>query len=204
MRLIKLLPTKNKAQQMKKHIILPDSLDERAIQAARIVTDKGIASVSLIGSENDIRTKAKEIGVNMDKDLKEIELGKAKMLLEGKDVCILAIGNTVYPSLSAAKLLKEMNISAGVVNMRFLKPLDEVMLTTVLEKYKKFVVIEENAVLGGLSSAVSEFFTGKDAKLLKIALPDQFIEHGSQKILRDKYGLSAEKIAQSVSNWLKI
>ncbi|MFZ1977435.1 MAG: phosphate acetyltransferase [Bacteroidota bacterium] len=58
---------RSKAQQMKKHIILPDSLDERAIQAARIVTDKGIAAVSLIGSENDIRAKAKEIGVNMDK-----------------------------------------------------------------------------------------------------------------------------------------
>jgi 1-deoxy-D-xylulose-5-phosphate synthase len=144
------------------------------------------------------------IGVTLDKDLKEIEVGKAKIMLEGKDVCILAIGNTVYPAISAAKLLKDKNLSAGVVNMRFLKPIDEAMLTTLLAKYKKFVVIEENAVIGGLSSAISEYFTGKDAQLLKIALPDHFIEHGSQKILRDKYGLTAEKIAENLANWLKL
>lgn len=143
------------------------------------------------------------VGAALDRDMSPIEKGTAKVISEGSSVMLVCLGNTVYPGIKAAEILKTKGISAGVVNMRFLKPLDVKTLEALSKKVKCFAVIEENSVIGGLCGAVSEYFAGKNIKILNIGLPDKFIEHGSQKILRDKYGLSPEKIAESVSVWLK-
>ncbi len=144
------------------------------------------------------------VGVSMDKQPKVLETGKAKVFSEGKDVILAAIGNTVHTASTAVKILENNGISAGLVNMRFLKPLDRGVLDSLSRNVRHFVVIEENSVIGGLNSAVCEHFAGSGVKILKIGLPDSFIEHGSQKILRDKYGLSAEKIADKVAKWIKL
>ncbi|MDI6642285.1 MAG: transketolase C-terminal domain-containing protein, partial [Elusimicrobiota bacterium] len=91
------------------------------------------------------------------------------------------------------KLLQADGVSTGVVNMRFLKPLDTDLVLDIAKKVKLIITVEENTICGGLSTAIKEVID-TPVKVLTIALPDKFIEHGSQEILRDKYGLTAEKI----------
>ena len=141
-------------------------------------------------------------GVILDKELKVIEKGKSRLMADGSGVMLVALGSTVQPSLEAAKLLKSRGIDAGVLNMRYLKPLDVDILETLSKRIKRFAVIEENSAIGGLGGAVCEYFSESDVKVLKLGLPDIFIEHGSQKILRDKYGLTPEKIAENITGWM--
>jgi len=142
-------------------------------------------------------------GIALDAELQPLPVGKGEIKREGKDVFIVAIGNTVYPALEAAQLLASSNISCGVANMRFLKPFDDRLILSLLDSAKRLVVIEENSVLGGLNSAVSELLVGRDVKILKIGLPDSFIEHGHPSILREKYGLTSKKIAEQIRQWMK-
>lgn len=79
--------------------------------------------------------------------------------------------------------------------MRFLKPLDEDSVKSMLSKTKKFITVEENVLKGGFGESIKAFLCDSGAAVECIGLPDQFIEHGSQKILREKYGLTAENIA---------
>lgn len=124
-----------------------------------------------------------------------LQIGKAKVMREGNDVCLLGIGNQVGNCLKAAEMLEKKNIKASVVNMRFLKPLDEDSVKSMLSKTKKFITVEENVLKGGFGESIKAFLCDSGAAVECIGLPDQFIEHGSQKILREKYGLTAENIA---------
>ncbi|NWF52409.1 MAG: 1-deoxy-D-xylulose-5-phosphate synthase [Nitrospirae bacterium] len=127
----------------------------------------------------------------------EIHLGEGEVIKDGKDIALIAIGNTVYPALSASELLEENGISAMVVNARFVKPLDHRLLFSIVSKIKKIVTIEENALTGGFGSAVLEFLNNTDKldiKVHRIGLPDKFIEQGSQTELRQKYGLDERSI----------
>lgn len=142
------------------------------------------------------------IGVQPDNKFKKFEIGKAEIRQEGSDIYILAIGNMVHSALMAAKILAADKISAGVVNMRFLKPMDDELILALSSKVRSIVVAEENAIIGGLGSAVCELLAGRDINILRIGLPDIFIEHGHPSILRDKYGLSAGKIAQKIKEFV--
>ena len=120
--------------------------------------------------------------------LKCLPIGEAEVLKEGKKGMILAIGSMVYPALEVAK-----ELDLGVVNARFVKPLDEKLLKKIVGAYHdtpKIITIEENTINGGFGSAGLEFFSkqGIQVDLLMIGLPDKFIEHGSRKILLEKYG----------------
>ncbi|MFH1368302.1 MAG: 1-deoxy-D-xylulose-5-phosphate synthase [Elusimicrobiota bacterium] len=143
------------------------------------------------------------VGVNLDVTLKKLPFGKAEIKMEGKDVSIFAIGNTVHPAMDAAKILQASGIHCAVVNMRYLKPLDDEVVLNLASKSKKAVVIEENSAVGGLGSSVSGLIAGKNIELLHIAIPDKFIEHGSQKILRELCGFTPEKIAGRIKEWIK-
>lgn len=143
------------------------------------------------------------IGVTLDMTLKKLAFGKSEIKVEGKDAVIFAIGNMVYPAMDAAKTLLTSGIHCTVVNMRFLKPLDTELIENLAAKCKKIVVIEENSVVGGLGSSIHPVIKGKNPDFLHIGLPDKFIEHGSQKVLRETYGLTAEKIAAKIKDWLK-
>ncbi len=143
-------------------------------------------------------------GVSLDWELKELPLGKAEILREGDDILLLAIGNMVYPALRAAEILASEGIAAAVVNARFVKPLDEELLLELARKIGKVVTIEENALLGGFGAAVLELFSrhGLLVPVKCLGLPDKFIEHGAPQILREKYGLTSNGIAESVKSWL--
>jgi len=145
-------------------------------------------------------------GVPMDQELKSLEIGKAELLLDGSDVAIIAIGNMVHPSLDAAKRLAREGISAALVNARFVKPLDKELILRIARKTGRVVTVEEHALLGGFGSAVLECLdAGKMSgiKTLRIGIPDTFIEHGPQKVLRRKYGLDADGIYASVKEFIE-
>ncbi len=145
------------------------------------------------------------VGVPMDQELRALEVGKAEVLRDGSDLVILAVGSMVHPSLEAADRLKAEGISAGVVNARFVKPLDEELILRAARKTGRVVTVEEHALAGGFGSAVLECLESNGLagiKAHRIGLPDAFIEHGSQKVLRRKYGLDAEGIYASAREFL--
>jgi|LSQX01.1.fsa_nt_gb 1-deoxy-D-xylulose-5-phosphate synthase len=137
------------------------------------------------------------IGIEMDEELKRLEPGKAELLREGEDLLILAVGSMVYPALEAAKLLEEEAVKAGVMDPCFIKPLDEDFILKELARYKNILIVEEQVLAGGFGSAVLELVNEHkitDLNIKRMGLPDHFIEHGSQSLLRDLYSLNARGI----------
>ena len=143
------------------------------------------------------------------REFKEIPIGSWELLKFGTSkVVILATGISVSWSLKAYDLLKEFHgIEPTVVNARFIKPLDREMLKKVAEHHRVVVTVEENTVVGGFGSAVLEALNEMNllqrVKVVNIGLPDRFVEHGSQNLLREKLGLSPEGIAEKVLEALK-
>jgi 1-deoxy-D-xylulose-5-phosphate synthase len=145
-------------------------------------------------------------GVVLDPDLKILELGKGELLREGGDICIIAIGSTVYPALQAAESLLQAGIRAGVVNARFVKPLDHDLILSVAGATGRIITVEENVLQGGFGSAVLELLSDRgliDVKVRRLGIPDRFIEHGSQAQLRSDLGLDAAGITAAVLDFLK-
>ncbi len=140
------------------------------------------------------------VGVSLDWELKQIPIGSGELLREGKDLVIVAIGHTVYPALEAAEKLAAEDISAAVINARFVKPLDEELILTWAKKTGKVVTVEENTLLGGFGSAVLELLAQKEIfiPVKRIGLPDKFIEHGAPSLLREKYGLEARGLVEAI------
>lgn len=139
------------------------------------------------------------LGVPMRDGFQKIEIGKAETLRTGKDIALLAIGNMVPNALSAAELLHEEGIDAEVVNMRFVKPLDEKLLQSLAQRINIFMTIEDNVIHGGFGSGVLEAFSrlGISNVVVKMhGLPDEFIEHGSPVELHRMVKLDAAGIAE--------
>lgn len=145
-------------------------------------------------------------GVELDPYPHPLTIGEAERLTLGDDVAILALGHMVHPCLRAARILKNRGIDATVVNARFVKPLDLRMIREVLSETGHLVTVEENVLMGGFGSAVLEALQQEELfhiRVLRIGLPDHFIEQGAQDILRRKYGLEAEGIARQVEHFLR-
>ena len=145
-------------------------------------------------------------GVPMDQELKALPIGKAELVKDGNEAVIIAIGNMVCPSIEAAKRLADEGISVAVVNARYVKPLDEEMITAYARKTGRLVTVEEHALQGGFGSAVLECLDSKGitgVKTHRIGLPDAYIEHGAQQVLRRKYGLDADGIHASVKEFIE-
>lgn len=141
--------------------------------------------------------------INDNEDYK-FELGKAITLREGTDVAIIASGLTVSESLAAAKKLAEDGISAEVINMHTIKPLDEDAIVKAAEKTGRIVTVEEHSVIGGLGSAVCDVVAEKaPAKVLKIGINDVFGESGPAVQLIQKYGLDSESIYEKIKAFVK-
>ncbi|HEY6012185.1 MAG TPA: 1-deoxy-D-xylulose-5-phosphate synthase [Nitrospirota bacterium] len=144
-------------------------------------------------------------GVPMDQELKSLPIGRAELVKDGTEAAIIAIGSMVCPSIEAAKRLAEEGISVAVVNARFVKPLDEAMIISLARKTGRIVTAEEHVLLGGFGSAVLECLDEKGVtgvKTHRIGLPDAYIEHGAQSVLRRKYGLDADGIYASVRDFV--
>jgi 1-deoxy-D-xylulose-5-phosphate synthase len=146
-------------------------------------------------------------GVEMDAELHELQIGRGELLLDGSDLCIIAIGSTVYPALEAAEALGRKGISAGVVNARFVKPLDADLIRSVAAKTGRLITVEENALQGGFGSAVLEMLYDsglQDVRIRRLGIPDRYIEHGSQAQLRKDVGIDADGIASAAEAFMKV
>ncbi|MDD5899830.1 MAG: 1-deoxy-D-xylulose-5-phosphate synthase [Lachnospiraceae bacterium] len=134
-------------------------------------------------------------------DLKEnrapLMYGKAEVLYKENEIALLAIGSMVETALKVKELLQKEAYRVTVVNMRFVAPIDTDLLDEVAENHRVIVTLEENIAAGGLGEKVAAYYAehGKKVRINCIALPDRYIEHGNAEVLREKYGLSAEKIA---------
>ncbi|UCB50108.1 MAG: 1-deoxy-D-xylulose-5-phosphate synthase [Deltaproteobacteria bacterium] len=136
------------------------------------------------------------LGVPLDPEYKTLPIGESEMLSEGKDLMIIALGSMVSPSMEAATVLQNEGFSVGVVNCRFVKPLDK-SLAEQVRAVGKVLVVEENIRQGGLGSALLELFNDHDlhdVRLKRMGLPDRFVEHGPLALLREKYGLDKSGI----------
>ncbi len=141
-----------------------------------------------------------------EKNMQAVPLGKSENLRDGEDVAILAIGSMVHHSLEAAEILDREGIHARVVNMRFVKPVDSELLDEVTEKFDNIVTVEDNSVIGGFGSAVLEALqeTGKTRRVLRLGLPDSFVEHGAPQQLYELVGLHPDGIADKVLHFLNV
>ncbi len=138
-------------------------------------------------------------GAYMEKELRAIPIGKAELLRNGNDIAILALGVTVTPALEAADKLAAEGIQAAVIDSRFVKPLDTSLITGIAQRIKNIVTVEENALNGGFGSRVVSLLQEKginNVRVKSIGIPDEFVEHGSQEILRAKYCLDTEGIVR--------
>jgi len=140
-------------------------------------------------------------GVRREMPLRSIEIGKGEVLRTGQDIVIIAIGSTVYPSLRAAERLADDGIQAAVINSRFLKPLDGNLLCDWAKRTGKVLTVEENVLQGGFGSAVLELFQERGlfpVQVKRLGIPDTFVEHGPQTLLREKYGIDEKGIFKGV------
>lgn len=145
------------------------------------------------------------LGVPIEKEMKPIPFGKWETLREGESAVIAAIGPMISVAEEAADLLKREGLSVRIVNARFIKPLDETMLLQIADEGLPLLVLEEGSELGGLGSAVLEFYSlhHKDGVHVRIVgVPDIFVEHGSVKEQRQEVGLTAEHVAAELNSLL--
>jgi 1-deoxy-D-xylulose-5-phosphate synthase len=140
------------------------------------------------------------MGVPMDREPKELEIGKAELLCDGTDVAIIAIGVSVWPAVKAAEQLAQDGLSAAVINARFVKPLDQELIVSVAKRVRYVVTVEEGCKMGGFGSAVLEALSdaGVNVKTKILGLPDWYIEQGPQDLLRERYGLTTDGITRSI------
>ena len=144
------------------------------------------------------------IPVINDEENYHFELGKGIVLKEGTDVTIIATGLCVNESMEAAKMLEADGISAEVINIHTIKPLDEELVLSSAKKTGKVVTIEEHSVIGGLGSAVADVLSEKEpTRMIKIGINDVFGESGPAVELIKKYGLDAESIYKKVKAFTK-
>ena len=133
------------------------------------------------------------------------EFGKGRIITEGNDVAIIATGETVYPALQAAKKLKEQNVSATVVSMHTIKPLDTSLIADLANKCKAVITVEEHSVYGGLGEACASYLMQHNIfKPFKIiGIPDEYTVTGSQQDIFNHYGINEKGIADLVLGLLK-
>jgi len=135
----------------------------------------------------------------------KFELGKAKLLRDGKDVLMISSGFMTMRSLEAAEALRKDGIDVAVLHCPTIKPLDEATILAEARRSGRLVVVAENhSVIGGLGEAVATLLmrSSVSAAFRQIALPDQFLDAGALPTLHDRYGISADRICASVKSWL--
>ncbi len=141
--------------------------------------------------------RGKGIGIPIDKGMSPLEVGKGLIRRDGNTIAIFAFGSMVKAALEAAEKL-----GATLVDMRFVKPLDEELISKLAANHQLVVTVEESAVMGGAGSAVNEFLTQTSTPIqtLNLGLPDKFLEHGKPSEMLDEINLNCEGIIQAIIN----
>ena len=137
--------------------------------------------------------------VNWKKPMQSLPIGRGRKLTNGSDIAILSIGPIGIEAQKAAEKLPEEGISAAHYDMRFVKPIDETMLHEVFSKFKNIITVENGIIAGGMGSAVIEFMADHEyhSKVIRLGIPDRFIEHGTQEELYAQCGYDADGIKKT-------
>ena len=138
-------------------------------------------------------------------EMKEIEIGKGRKLREGNDIAILSFGHPGNFAAAAIRDLKNDGLNPAHYDMRFAKPLDELMLHEVFSKFDKIITVEDGTIVGGFGSAVLEFMNEHNykAEIKMLGIPDRLVEHGTPKELQHECGYDAASIADTVREMKK-
>ncbi len=134
-----------------------------------------------------------------DSDVPAYALGKAHLLQEGKEILLVGYGNGVGRAIQTAGLLKEME--PAILDLRFVKPLDEALLKTLAQQYKRWFVFSDSVRMGGVGSAIGEFFAQEgivDIALTTFEYADAFIAHGNTALIEQSLGILPEQLAEKI------
>jgi 1-deoxy-D-xylulose-5-phosphate synthase len=146
------------------------------------------------------------IGAVMDPELRSLPIGKAEVMRQGSDAAIFAIGNEVWPAAHAAEILSKEGMNVAVINGRFIKPLDEEAIARYCQPGASIVTVEEGSLAGGFGSAIREIVQQlgvENVRFHRIGIPDEYVHHGTQDVLRARYDLHAEGIARRVREFVR-
>ena len=172
-------------------IISPADCTETVKSTEALIIDPGPAYMRLTGVNGNPTVFKEDYTYN---------IGKGIVLRQGNDVAVIAAGTMVNEAIRATRLLQKQQLSASVVDMHTVKPLDTELIDELFSSHKMIVTIEEHSVIGGLGSAVAEYKAKKDhkTKLLILGLPDKFRKAGSYQYMLEKNRLTATHIAQDI------
>lgn len=132
----------------------------------------------------------------------KIEYGKSQYIYEEKDVALLAVGSMVETAVDVRNELKSKGINASLVNVRFVKPVDEAMLEDLCVNHKYIITLEENVLNGGFGERVNRFVSdiNHNVRVINIAVPNAYVEHGNVELLKKEIGLDKESIVRKIMN----
>lgn len=152
-----------------------------------------------------IRYSRGEAGHLYEDRMKALEFGKGQILEEGKDAVILAVGNMISEAHKAAEILRGYGYQIGLVNPRYIKPMDEELLSDLSKQYSLIVTMEEGILNGGFGSMASQFLLENNykGKVRTIGIKDQFVEHGSVAELRKMLQIDGEHVAACIRQWIE-
>jgi len=145
------------------------------------------------------------IGAKMDPEIHALPIGKGEVLREGDAATIFAIGNEVWPAFEAAETLAKEDIDVAVINARFIKPLDDELIAKYCKPNSYIITVEEGSLAGGFGSALMERCEQlgiHGVNFHSIGIPDEYVHHGAQDVLRAQYDLHAEGIAKRVREFV--
>ncbi len=149
--------------------------------------------------------RGRGVMTNWKTKMKTIEVGTGRKLISGDDLAILSIGHVGNFAQKSIKVLQKEKYSIAHYDMRFVKPIDENLLHEIFTKFKKIITVEDGCTTGGLGSAVLEFMADHDyhSQLIRLGIPDRFINHGTQAELHAECGFDVQGIVKTIIEMLK-
>ena len=140
-------------------------------------------------------------GIELDDVPQPVEIGTGRWLRPGSDAVVIGIGPVVHEAMKAAQTLQGEGLDVGVIDARFIKPLDKSLIQSATERSHRIITVEDNVIMGGFGSAVQEFLRERRVdriRITSIGLPDEFVQHGAVNDLRNLMNISADKIAARI------
>ena len=148
--------------------------------------------------------RGKGILADWKNEMKEVEIGKGEEMRAGKEIAIVGVGPILYTAQKAIEQIEAErdDVKIGLYDLRFVKPLDGDLLRKIGDNYSKIYTIEDGTMIGGVGSAVEEWMmdNGYKPNIVRLGLPDEFVEHGSQTELYGMLGLDVEGIVKRMRN----
>jgi len=174
-------------------VMAPSDEDELADMLATAVSCEGPCAIRY--------PRARGCGIPRKTDPEVLQIGKARMVVEGTDLLIIAIGSMVHPSIAASNTLKQEGISVAVMDARFVKPLDRELIISRATVTGTVLTVEEGVLAGGFGSSILELFSEEGLENIltaRMGIPDIFVEHGTRSELLEDLGLSVDGITRQI------